>query len=556
MGEAVDGSQQDLEMYSAVRAGKWTLILRVLLLVWLLIGCETQGSQACPELCECQDLTVTCPDATEIPTDIPPETTVLMFPHHRFTNLPSYTFVPHDLLNLRELHIRQGNLEVIDENAFHGLPELIKLHLDYNNIQDIDANAFDGLSKVDYLYLYYNKLQQIHPRQFAGLPRLRWLSLSFNALTDIPANSFQGLERLLTLYIRYNHLSELRDYQSFSGLHQLQLLSLENNHALRTIGDETFSQLYSLTDLELGGNQLTSDSFTEATFSGLHKLRTLNFHDNPLGFIPALSFSAIPQLETLYLTSCQLRSVQHEDFQYAPDLRKLYLDNNVALKEIPVHALSTLPQLEVFHFSQNSLTDIPEYSFKNVTSLKEMFITDSKLSSIDENGLDGLGNLVELDLSNNELTTLAETTLDSIRYSSGLKIDLGDNPWACDCHMRDFLQWVDERFTPRQIQQIFNITEHQPKCLSPPQYAGSSIFEIPTHDLNCKAPPPKDISHEINQRRVTIGSCVSLAIVVILCTVGGILFYRRRQRKLREMLRRYGSRDNVSSFPLDDNVSI
>ncbi|XP_022101111.1 carboxypeptidase N subunit 2-like [Acanthaster planci] len=556
MGELVQGSEQTCRMCGVTELGKARQKLRVLLLAWLLIGFEIQGTWACPELCECDGLTVTCSDATEIPVDIPPETTVLMFPRHRFTNLPGYTFVPHNLRNLRELHLRRGNLEVINENAFHGLPELTKLHLDYNNLQNIDANAFDSLGKVDHLYLYYNKLQRIRARQFVGLPALRWMSLSFNALTDIPANAFQGLEHLTTLYIRYNHLSELGDYQSFSGLHKLQMLSLENNHALRTVGDETFSQLYSLTDLELGGNQLTSDSFTEATFSGLHKLHTLNFHNNPLGLVPSLALKAIPQLDTLRLTSCQLRSVRQNDFEYAPDLKQLFLDDNVALKQIPAHTLSELEQLEILDFSRNSVTDILAFSFQNATSLKKLFITDSKLSGIEEDGLDGLVNLDELNLSNNELTTLPKTALDSIPYSDSLKIDLGDNPWACDCHLRDFLQWVDKHYDAPQIQQIFNITEHQPKCLSPPQNAGRSIFDIPTHDLSCEAPPPKDIGHEENQRRVTIGSCVGLAIVVILCTVLSILFYRRRQRKLRDMLRRYGSRDNVSSFPLDDNVSI
>ncbi|XP_033645702.1 leucine-rich repeat-containing protein 15-like [Asterias rubens] len=521
-------------------------------LVGLFLVSDLQVSTACPDLCQCDQQTVTCPDAALIPVDIPEETTILKFPNHRFTNLPGYTFLPHNLNSLQELHLREGNLEIIDDNAFHGLPQLKSLHLDYNNIETIAPNAFDGLGRVTHLYLYYNKLQQLHPRQFVGLTLLYWLSLSFNALTDIPANAFQGLENLHILYLRYNHLSVLGDYRSFSGLHHLQMLSLENNHALRTIGDETFSQLYALTDLELGGNLLAATSFTEATFSGLHKLTTLNFHDNPLGVVPSLAFKPIPQLDKIYLTSCQLRSVQPGDFQYVPELKELYLDDNVALIEIPTHTLTELPLLEMLHYSQTSITEIPAFSFQNATNLRKLVIADSKLSSIKENGFDGLENIHQLDLSNNKLTTLFHNILDSIQLSGNLEIDLSDNPWACDCHLRDFVQRVEKRYTPKQVTQVFNSSQPPPKCQSPPQLAGQGIFSVPTHSLSCDAPTPKDATHEANHRKVTIGSCVGLATVVLLCTVCGIFFYRKRQRKAREMLRSI----NDSLFPLDDDISI
>ena len=508
---------------------------------------------ACPAFCQCSGKSVSCPDSAIIPDGIPNNTASLSFTRHLFMNLPSYTFVPHRLLALDILQLEYGNLEVIGPYAFHGLPHLTALHLRSNHINSIDPKAFDGLSHVTVLYLTGNKLQQLKPQQFQGLDRLSWISLSENEIETIQPKAFQGLYSLRSLYLRSNSISEITSYQAFSGLDSLTQLSIKNNDILQHIGDRVFAQLPNLEKLELGGNQISAESLTEGTFAGLDSLRLLDLSSNPLAAVPSVAFKAIPQLRVLYLSAADLEFIQPGAFTYLPNLMEINLEKNYHLHSIADDCFHNTPDMQILRLSGTNIKELRANMFMNITRVYRLLISKTQLSKVHPNLFVNLTNIRDLDLSDNQLTSLPSDVFASIPYTPSLHIDLRNNPWSCDCHLPGFIATTNQQYTAAQRKKIFTISKNQPQCSNPPHLAQKPIFNVSISNLTCVQ---SSASSETNSKAIfiTVG-CLSTLVAIATIFAISVSWRKCKQSKLSHSVQ-YGSRQNIMSLPLDDDVSV
>ncbi|PSN31781.1 hypothetical protein C0J52_25306 [Blattella germanica] len=103
--------------------------------------------------------------------------------HSNISRIPG-TFLP-DSQNLKILWIRQGEIDHLVSNFFHGLFHLSNLNLHGNALEYLEDNIFQDLIDLKYLTLSENNLTSINKNTFNGLARLRYLNLDHNRLSII-----------------------------------------------------------------------------------------------------------------------------------------------------------------------------------------------------------------------------------------------------------------------------------------------------------------------------------------------------------------------------------
>ncbi|KAM7539703.1 hypothetical protein Aperf_G00000028900 [Anoplocephala perfoliata] len=155
-------------------------------------------------------------------------------------------------------------------------------------------------------------------------------------------------------------------------------------------------------------------------------------------------------LEEFYLDSCQLEQVDINVFEGLNRLRILSLRNNsIRLDEsgfLPT-AFYHLPALEVLDLSENPLGRVPPNFFptslgKSLFELRLSHIKGELPLRLEASTFIGLRNLQVLDLSFCHLETLSSDFRSVFQRMEKLReLQLGGNPWHCDCNLRWLREW-------------------------------------------------------------------------------------------------------------------
>jgi Leucine-rich repeat (LRR) protein len=303
----------------------------------------------------------------------------------------------HSLKKLEKLDLSKNKLDAVATKTFHPISELKLLNLSQNMLHDLPENIFEGLGKLEELSLSHNQFHVIPFQVFAPLKLLRLIDLSYNTIALIPDDFFLPNTNLISLLMQGNNLASLSS-KSFAGLSNLRTLDLSNN-TLHNLPRNLFSGLKTLKYLNLGKNLL--HELSSNTLYGLNNLGWLNLSHNPLHCLPTKLLSPCSNLDTLIIANTQLEELLDTDLQGLANLNTLIVNNNVYLREINDYTLVHCPNLNHIDFSGNNLTKLPQ-----------------------------------------SLSTLANVR----------ELNLGSNPWACDCRMLWFLQWSKNlTFPPNEM---------------------------------------------------------------------------------------------------------
>lgn len=196
-------------------------------------------------------------------------------------------------------------------------------------------------------------------------------------------------------------------------------------------------------------------------------------------------------LEELYLDSCDLEQVDINVFEGLNRLRILSLRNNsIRLDEkgfLPA-TFYHLPTLEILDLSENPLGRIPPNFFPSTLgkSLLELRISHIKGESplkIEAAAIAGLRNLQVLDMSFCRLETLSSEFRSGFHRMEKLReLQLGGNPWHCDCNLRWLREWYLADTLPSMVLSYDQTTRFgttntvTPTCKSPYVVKRRKIF--------------------------------------------------------------------------------
>ncbi|XP_051880657.1 trophoblast glycoprotein b [Pristis pectinata] len=288
----------------------------------------------------------------------------------------------------------------------------------------------------------------------------------------------------------------------------------------------------------------------------LEQLVTLNLSGNKIEAIEALAFASMPRLGRLDLSNNRISALHPEAFGgggRAHSLRELNLSRalyNGSIVEQVSDLLQngTLANLVRLELSDNDLFYVPDHTFSRLTNLKQLELRNNSIVTFRDTFQDL--NLQMLDLRSNALKTVGNGTLAELNSQPQLRVDLRDNPFVCDCGIKEFLGWLQS--TDKVVEKDSLL------CASPESMENKPILQARYSDLEC--------SYQGDMESVLQTSYVFLGIVLALIGVifMFVLYLNRRGIKkwlnnvrdaCRDHMEGYHYRYEINSDPRLTNLS-
>ncbi|XP_035443317.2 leucine-rich repeat-containing protein 24 [Spodoptera frugiperda] len=168
-------------------------------------------------------------------------------------------------------------------------------------------------------------------------------------------------------------------------------------------------------------------------------IQVLNLHGNPLMTLEEDAFTNIGlfNLQRLNLSSTSLQSLHANAFQDLRILIELDLSQNQLLQLSP-NTFKGAVRLRVLILNGNPLSVLVAEQFPPLKSLRKLEITRCKLRSVHPFAFVNLQSLETVNIHQNLLTYLHQDTFNLPLLKT---LTLSDNPWYCDCRLREFHDW-------------------------------------------------------------------------------------------------------------------
>ncbi|XP_060073971.1 toll-like receptor 7 [Ylistrum balloti] len=262
------------------------------------------------------------------------------------------------MAKLKTLDLSQNSMKSLTSQAFRGLVSLTCLRLNSNLIMDLPADVFQNLRLLKYLDLSDNHLMHFDdmllpemtltfnlsdnkllnfPNSFGHI-NVSMLDLRANNIVTLTSMSTMFLESLTYLDLSLNQISVIDD-GTFEGLSNLEVLNLKRNQLLLNLSLDVFRGAQNLIDLDLSYNNLTSVDFM-FSFNTLDTVKTLRLDHNPIDTVTDMTNKASnrssPTLQTLVLSSCNIRNISKYAFKGLRNLGSIDLSNNLVQEIEPL----------------------------------------------------------------------------------------------------------------------------------------------------------------------------------------------------------------------------
>jgi hypothetical protein len=181
----------------------------------------------------------------------------------------------------------------------------------------------------------------------------------------------------------------------------------------------------------------------------------------------------LTNLHKLFLKDCAIHTLHKEAFRGLAILIELYLSGNY-IHSLHPSVFHDNVRLRILSLSRNPIEKLEDGLFSNMTHLQTVDLSGCRLSHIGRKTFVNTPILRNLVLDGNNLTTMKVDTLVHLNVLAGLV--LHNNPWVCDCHLKEFRDWI-----------VHSGLYAQPtSCAEPPILNGKHWSDLNSDDLACK----------------------------------------------------------------------
>lgn len=286
--------------------------------------------------------------------------------------------------NLETFRLSFNEFSTIPGGIFRNCNKVQISVLSYNKITNFDNNAFEGLSGLRELHLSNNQVKIINPNIFGNLSSLILIDLEDNVIEELSPGIFGSSPLLDTLKLKGNIITTWN-----SSI-------LENNRNLRYLG--------------LSSNHLQSlDGYA---FANLPNLQTLSL-GRFLEEIP--TFINLGQLETLDITTNEIKHVSAEPFRSLASLKFLFLRNNlIETVNLTMRADKFLTNLEYLSLRANRIATIQDNAFSMLEKLNELELSGNLIVQLNKNSIRPIAQLRTLNVGSNTIRKIERELFDEV----------------------------------------------------------------------------------------------------------------------------------------------
>ncbi|CAK9805469.1 Leucine-rich repeat-containing protein 4C [Anthophora plagiata] len=204
--------------------------------------------------------------------------------------------------------------------------------------------------------------------------------------------------------------------------------------------------------------------------------QVLDTSGNDIRTLPTNIFVRVrlTNLQRLYLRECRIERIDSQALAGLTNLVELDLSHNL-LTMVPSTSFLDTPFLRDLVLSNNPLKRIHSHAFRSTPNLVKLDLSYTQLLEIEAKGFRALELLESLKLNNNQLSTLHPGTFEPLNKLTS--IELHDNPWICDCHLREMKMWLVKHNLP---------TLQAPLCHGPKQLLNRTFTDLGIDDFACR----------------------------------------------------------------------
>lgn len=201
--------------------------------------------------------------------------------------------------------------------------------------------------------------------------------------------------------------------------------------------------------------------------------QVLNLTGNVLKTLPGRQFQQthLVHLQRIYLSRCGIVQMAEDAFRGLSNLVELDLSHNF---------LTSAPRLAPYcahlrrlQLSSNPIQKLASHSFRGLRSLVSLELSQCQLAQLTSDTFADLVSLEVLRLDGNRLRTLPA---DGLQLPPLNSLDLSDNPWRCDCSLRELRRWMQQHNVPLSV---------PPRCELPTRLAKISWSRLEPDDFAC-----------------------------------------------------------------------
>jgi len=233
----------------------------------------------------------------------------------------------------------------------------------------------------------------------------------------------------------------------------------------------------------------SSKDFTTVPRGISPEVQVLNLNGN---FIKRLEkdvfqIAGLVHLQKISLTNCGIEKVHENAFRSLRILTDIDLSRN-NISKIAGNTFQGNDKLRTLILRSNSITILPPAVFPQLRSLKNIDLSHNQISEISTKAFNNIirnPTVESIDLSSNMLTSMEDGTL--IGLATLKSLELHDNPWVCDCKLKNFRDFVVHR----------GLYNSPTKCSEPERLAGKpwNSNQVSSNDFACKPEIERKNSH-------------------------------------------------------------